>query len=411
MSLDVTRLRADFPLLARTVHGRPLVYLDNASTTQKPACVLDAMSLFYRETNANVHRGIHALSEAATDQYEGARSRLARWIGASADEIVFTRNTTEAINLVAQSFLAPRLALDDEILVTELEHHSNIVPWQIAAARAGARVAFAPIERRTDGEISLTAATLGERLSKRTRLVAITHTSNALGVRLPVTEIARLCRERGVPLVVDGAQAAGHVPVDVRALECDFFACSGHKMLGPTGIGLLWARREHWQKMTPFLGGGEMIARVTRDGFTPRPPPHGFEAGTPAIAEAVALARAVDYLDGIGLAVIAERIARLGARARAALARIDGVRVLGGASSAESGIVSISVDGVHPHDLATLLDLSGVAVRAGDHCCQPLMEALGVDGTVRLSAHAYNTEDEIDQAARAVVEAVEALAR
>ncbi|GAP66495.1 cysteine desulfurase-like protein, SufSsubfamily [Mizugakiibacter sediminis] len=391
--LDPQRIRADFPLLARSVHGKPLVYFDNANTGQKPAAVIEATSTFYREHNANVSRAVHQLGEEATAAYEAARDKLARFIGApSRDEIVFTSGTTQAINLVAYSFALPRLEPGDAILVTQMEHHANIVPWQLVCARTGAKLKAAPIAE--SGE--LIVEKFVEMLTPEVKLAGVVHVSNVLGTVNPVAELARECRRRGIPLLVDGSQACPHMPVDVAALGCDFYALTGHKMFGPTGTGALWARREHLESMPPFFGGGEMIRRVSFEGTTFADPPHKFEAGTPNIAGVVGLGAAIDYLEGVGMRRIAAYERELLAYADAALARVEGLRVFGTAAR-KAAVISFLVEGAHAHDLATLLDHEGVAVRSGHHCAHPLMQFYGVPATARASLAFYNTREEVDR--------------
>ncbi len=378
--LDVERVRAEFPILERTVGGRPLVYLDSAATAQKPAAVLEAMDRFYRESYASVARGVHRLSAEATAAYETARARVARFLGgARADEVIFVRGTTEAMNLLAAT-LAPRVAAGDEILVTALEHHSNFVPWQRLAAERGARFVIA--ETDADGEVPLEE--IARKLSARTRVVAIAHVSNVLGTVLPVEGIARLAHEAGALVVVDGAQGAPHQCFDVAALGCDFYAFSGHKTYGPTGIGALWGRRALLESLPPWQAGGGMIERVGDLETTFAPPPQRFEAGTPAAAEAVGLAAALDWMDRIGRGAIAAHEEGLAALAVERLGALPGVTVLG-RPRRRAGVVSFAVDGVHPHDVGTVLDSEGIAVRAGHHCAQPLMRRLGLPATVRAS--------------------------
>lgn len=384
--------RRDFPILSREVHGKPLVYLDSANTSQKPQVVIDAVDRFYRETNANVARAVHALGEAATAAYEGARDKLARFVNApSRDEVVFTSGTTQAINTVAYSYALPRLAEGDEILVTTMEHHANIVPWQLVAARTGAKVVPAPITEA--GE--LIVEEFVARLNPRVKLAGVAHVSNVLGTINPVRELARACRARGIPLLVDGSQAAPHLPIDVQALGCDFYAFTGHKLYGPTGTGVLWARRAILREMPPFFGGGEMIRTVSFDGTTFADPPHRFEAGTPNIAGFVGLGAAVDYVDAVGLDTIGAIERDLLAYATDALKSVPGLRLIGEAKE-KAPVLSFLIDGVHAHDLATLLDHEGIAVRSGHHCAHPLMQFYGVPATARASLAFYNTRAEVD---------------
>ena len=390
---DIDRVRADYPLLARTVHGgKPLVYLDNANTAQKPACVIEAVDHFYRERNANVARAVHVLSEEATNLYEGARSALARFINAgSAQELVLTSGTTMATNLVAYSYLLPRLRPGDSVLVTRMEHHANIVPWQLVGQRSGATLKAAPINARGELLVDEFIAML----TPEVKLAALTHVSNVLGTVNPIAQIAAACRKRGIPLLVDGSQAVPHMPVDVRALGCDFYAFTGHKMCGPTGTGALWARREILAGMPPFFGGGEMIREVRIEGSTFADPPARFEAGTPNIAGFVGLGVAVDYLQGIGMSRIAAREQELLAYATQQLKQVPGLRIIGEAAH-KAAVISFLIEGAHAHDLATLLDLEGVAVRSGHHCAHPLMQFYGVPATCRASFAFYNTFAEVD---------------
>jgi cysteine desulfurase/selenocysteine lyase len=390
--LDVAAIRRDFPILRRRVHGRPLVYLDNASTTHKPQAVIDRIVRFYTEENANVHRGLHQLSQQATDAYEDARETVRRFINAPlAREIVFTRGTTESINLVAQAYGGSQIGPNDEIVISVLEHHSNIVPWQILCEQRGARLRVIPMNET--GELDLDA--YAQILSARTRLVSIAHVSNALGTINAIQRIVALAHERRIPALVDGAQAVGHVPVDVQALDADFYAFSGHKMLGPTGIGVLYGRSSLLDAMPPYQSGGEMISAVSFEKTTYQAPPHRFEAGTPAIAEAVGLAAAIRYLDTLDLNAVARLEYERLAYATEALLNIRGLHIVGTARH-KAGILSFVLEGVHPHDVASILDREGVAVRAGHHCCQPLMARLGLPATVRASFALYTTREEID---------------
>jgi cysteine desulfurase/selenocysteine lyase len=389
---DVASIRGDFPILRRQVHGKPLVYLDNASTTQKPQVVIDAMVRHYTEANANVHRGVHALSEQATASYEAARHTIRAFVNAAAlEEIVFVRGTTEGINLVAHAYGRAQVHAGDEILVSEMEHHSNIVPWQILCGERQARLRVIPIT--DDGELRLDA--YEQLLNDRTRLVAVAHVSNALGTVNPIREMVRLAHERGIPVLVDGAQAVAHMPVDVQALGCDFYAFSGHKALGPTGIGVLYGRAALLDAMGPYQGGGDMIRSVTFERTSYNDLPYRFEAGTPHVAGAIGLAAAVDYLTGIGLDRIAAYEHDLCGYATKALAGIPGLRITGTARD-KAGILAFVLAALHPHDIGTIVDRSGIAVRAGHHCCQPLMARLGVTATVRASLALYNTREEID---------------
>lgn len=394
---DWDRVRADFPILSRQVHGKPLVYLDSANSGQKPAAVIDAMDAFYRQHYANVSRAVHTLGTEATEAYEGARATLARFLNVRADELVLCSGTTFAINLVAYSWALPRLQAGDTILVSRMEHHANIVPWQLVAQRTGARVRVAEIT--PEGTFDPDA--LRRSMTPDVKLLAITHVSNVLGTVNPVRAICREARSRGIVTVVDGSQAVPHRPVDVAAIGCDFYAFTGHKMCGPTGTGALWARREHLAAMPPFLGGGEMIREVSFEGTVFSDGPQKFEAGTPNIAGFVGLGAAVDYLQGLGMAHVEAREAGLLAHMTQALEAIDGVRILGSAPE-KAAVVSFLVEGAHAHDLATLLDLEGVAVRSGQHCAHPLLQFYGVAATCRASAAFYNTHDEIDAFAAAL---------
>ncbi|HWS76528.1 MAG TPA: cysteine desulfurase [Quisquiliibacterium sp.] len=382
---------ADFPILARPVRGKRLAYLDNAATTHKPDAVIEAERRFYRESNANIHRGVHWLSQHATDLHEAARERVRVFLNAaSADEIVFTRGTTEAINLVAQSWARSNLRPGDEILVTGMEHHSNIVPWQLVCAQTGAVLKHVPITDRGELEPDAYETLLGP----RTRLVAIVHVSNALGTVNPVAEMTRLAHSVGALVLIDGAQAVAHQRVDVRALGCDFYAFSGHKLYGPTGIGALYARRELLAAMPPWQGGGDMIRTVSFEGSTWAEPPARFEAGTPNIAGAVALGAAIDYVEQVGLDRIAAHEHALLAHATEAVQRLPGVRLYGTAAE-KAGILSFTVQGIHPHDLGTILDAEGVAIRAGHHCAMPVMTRFGIPGTARASFALYNDEEDV----------------
>ncbi|MHB1273135.1 MAG: aminotransferase class V-fold PLP-dependent enzyme [Rhodanobacter sp.] len=390
---DVQRIRADFPLLSRTVHGKPLVYFDNANTSQKPLSVIEAMNAHYREHNANVARAVHQLGEEATAAFEGARDKLAHFINApSRDELILTSGTTQSINLVAYSHALPKLKPGDAILTTMMEHHANIVPWQLVAARSGATVKAAPIDQR--GELIVEAFVA--MLTPEVKLACVTHVSNVLGTVNPVREIARECKRRGIPLLVDGSQALPHRPVDVQALGCDFYAFTGHKMLSPTGTGALWAKREHLEAMPPFFGGGEMIREVRFSGTTFAAPPHKFEAGTPNIAGFVGLSAALDYYQSIGFEAIRAWEQQLLGHATERLREIPGLRIIGEAAEKEA-VISFLLEGAQASDMATLLDLQGVAVRSGHHCAHPLMQFYGVPATLRASLAFYNTIEEIDE--------------
>jgi cysteine desulfurase / selenocysteine lyase len=395
---DPLRHRADFPLLARRVHDKPLIYFDNANTAQKPQCVIDAVDRYYGQYNANVARAVHTLGEEATSAYEATRDKLARFINASTrDEIVLTSGTTQAINTVAYSFALPRLKPGDEILVTTMEHHSNIVPWQLVCARTGAKLKVAPITR--NGE--LIVERFIELLTPSVRLAGVVHVSNVLGSVNPVRELAKACRARGIPLLVDGSQAAPHLPIDVQALGCDFYTLTGHKLFGPTGTGVLWARREWLEAMPPFFGGGEMIKTVSFDKTTFADPPHKFEAGTPNIAGFIGLGAALDYVEAIGRDRIAAYERDLLVYATTAMKSVPGLRLFGEARD-KAAVLSFLIDGIHAHDLATLLDHEGVAVRSGHHCAHPLMQFYGVPATARASLAFYNTRDEVDRFVAAI---------
>jgi cysteine desulfurase/selenocysteine lyase len=398
---DVERVRRDFPILQRTVHGKPLVYLDTAASAQRPLAVIEATDRFYREHNANVHRGVHTLSQEATDLYEGARRKLARHIHAGSErEVVFTRGTTEAINLVAQSYLRPVLEPGDEILITHMEHHSNIVPWQLLREQTGAILKVAPINER--GELELDA--LEGLLSERVKLLGLVHVSNALGTINPVAEVCRMARRHGIPVLVDGAQGMPHCSVDVQSLGCDFYCLSAHKMYGPTGIGALWARESTLDAMPPWQGGGEMISRVTFEHTTWNDLPAKFEAGTPNIAGGVGLGAAVDYLDSLGMDAIAAHEHGVLEYATGRLRQVEGLRIIGTARN-KAGVISFTLGDIHPHDLGTIVDHYGVALRTGHHCTMPVMQFFGVPATARASLGLYNTTAEIDALADALEQA------
>ncbi|MBV9463519.1 MAG: cysteine desulfurase [Verrucomicrobiae bacterium] len=398
-ALDEVRLRRDFPILDQALNGRPLVYFDNAATTQKPRAVLDALQRYYEHDNSNVHRGIHTLSNRATALFEGARKRTAAFFNArAAAEIVFTRGTTESINLVASSWGAANLKAGDEILLTEMEHHSNIVPWQLIAKRTGAVLKFLPV---TGDDGALRLDRLDEFLTKKVKILSFTHISNSLGTVNPVQEICRKARAAGVATLLDAAQSAGHCPVDVQQIGCDFLACSGHKMCGPTGIGVLYGRRELLEAMDPYQGGGEMISRVDWNESTWNEVPHKFEAGTPDIAGVVGLHAALDYLDGVGRDKIFEHDRAIAQAAYDRLSEFPGIRLFGPAKG-RSGVVSFLLERTHAHDIATIADEFGVALRAGHHCNQPLMRRLGVASTARASFYFYNTEAELDRLVEAL---------
>jgi cysteine desulfurase/selenocysteine lyase len=391
-SFDVNAIRADFPILQRRVHGRPLVYLDNAATTQKPRAVIDRLARYYDQENANIHRGVHTLSVEATDAYDAARERMRQFLNAAdAREIIFVRGATEAINLVARSFGGTHIGRGDEVVISEMEHHSNIVPWQMICEEKGATLRVVPI---TDsGEFRLDA--YEQLLNTRTRIVAVTHVSNALGTVTPVAEIVRLAHGRGIPVLIDGAQSVAHMQVDVQAIGCDFYVFSGHKVFGPTGIGVLYGRLPLLEAMPPYQGGGDMIRSVTFERTLYNGVPYKFEAGTQHIAGVVGLATAIDYLMDLGLDRVAAHEHDLLAYGTEALTTIPGLRLTGTAAQ-KAGILSFVIDDVHPHDIGTILDREGVAIRAGHHCCQPLMARLGVPATARASLALYNTHAEID---------------
>ncbi len=390
--LDVQSVRADFPILQRTVHGKPLVYLDTAASAQRPNAVINAIDSFYRNHNANIHRGVHLLSQEATEDYEQARLKVAGFINAPTDqECVFTRGTTESINLVAHSFVRPRLQAGDEILISYMEHHSNIVPWQLLCEETGAVLKVIPMNQQ--GELEMDA--LAEMLNGRVKMLAIVQISNALGTINPVAEICAMAKQQGIPVLVDGAQAVPHQAVDVQALDCDFYCFSGHKMYGPTGIGVLWGRYEHLQAMRPYQGGGEMIRHVTFEKSTFNDAPGKFEAGTPNIAGAIGLGAAVDYLQGLGMQNIETWEAQLLAYGTEKLTRIDGFRMIGTAAH-KAGVMSFVLGDIHANDVGTLVDLHGVAIRTGHHCAMPVAKFFGLPATARASLGVYNTFAEID---------------
>lgn len=402
-SIDIARVRADFPILEREVHGKRLVYLDNAATTQKPRAVIETLDQYYERSNANVHRGIHTLADEATQAYEEARGKVARFIGASdARGIVFTRNATEAINLVARSYVEPRLIPGDEILLTEMEHHANLVPWIMLAKRTGAVLRHIPIAG--DGRLDLRR--LPELLTERTRFVSVIHASNVLATINPVEDIAAAAHARGAKVLVDVAQTAPHMPVDVSKLGADFVVFSAHKMLGPMGIGVLWGRPNLLEETEPMLGGGEMIREVRLDAATWNEIPWKFEAGTPNVGDAIAFGAAIEYLENLGMEAVREHEIDLNRYALERMAEIPGIAIHGPSEpEARTGLVSFADETVHPHDLATILDMYGVAVRAGHHCAQPLMRRLGVPATARASFYIYNDRSDIDCLITAIAEA------
>jgi cysteine desulfurase/selenocysteine lyase len=393
---DVARIRADFPILHQEVRGRPLVYLDSAATTQKPQAVIDALVRYYTHDNANVHRGVHALSERATQAYEAARERIRRFVNArDTKEIIFVRGCTEAINLVAQTFGRSKVGPGDEVLITAMEHHSDIVPWQMLCQQVGATLKMLPVDQR--GELRLDQ--LEAMLTERTRILAVTHVSNALGTVNPVRDIIKRAHARGVPVLVDGAQALQHFRVDVQELDCDFYAFSGHKMFGPTGIGVLYGKTAMLESMPPWQGGGDMILTVTLEKTVYNRLPYRFEAGTPDIAGAVGLAAAVDYIESVGVEAIAAHDRELLEYGTRALESVPGVKLMGRARE-RSGVLSFLMEDVHAHDVGTILDREGVAIRAGHHCAQPLLSCFGVAATVRASLAMYNTREDIDALVR-----------
>ena len=393
------RVRADFPILARELNGRPLVYLDSAASAQQPRAVLNAINTYATTTHANVHRGVHGLSQAATSAFEGARETVRRFINArSTSEIIFTRGTTEAINLVTQSWGHAHLGAGDEVLITHLEHHANIVPWQMAGAARGARLVAAPLTPAGELDFPGFAALL----NKRTRMVAVAQVSNALGTVLPVAEIIALAHQHGIPVLIDGAQAIAHQGVDVQALDCDFYAFSGHKIYGPTGIGVLYGRESLLAAMPPWQGGGDMILTVAIESSTYNALPWKFEAGTPNISGAIGLGAALDYLDNLGRAAVSRHEQRLLALATAALQAVPGLHIVGTARD-KSAVISFTLDGVHPHDIGTILDAEGVAIRTGHHCAMPVMTYFGLAATARASFACYNTSADVDRLVAALV--------
>ncbi|HTO31293.1 MAG TPA: cysteine desulfurase [Pararhizobium sp.] len=389
---DVEAIRRDFPILSRSVYGKPLVYLDNGASAQKPQVVIDAVAHAYSNEYANVHRGLHFLSNAATDAYEGAREKVRKFLNApSVDNIIFTKSSTEAINTVAYGYGMPKIGDGDEIVVSIMEHHSNIVPWHFIRERQGAKLVWAPVDDQGAFHID----DFVKCLTDRTKLVAITHMSNALGTVVPVKEICRIAHERGIPVLIDGSQGAVHMPVDVQDIDCDWYVMTGHKLYGPSGIGVLYGKTERLKEMRPFMGGGEMIFEVTEDNVTYNDPPHRFEAGTPPIVQAIGLGYALDYMDNIGRAAIAAHEADLAAYAHQQLSSVNSLRVIGTAPG-KGGIFSFELEGIHAHDVSMVIDRAGVAVRAGTHCAQPLLKRFGVTSTCRASFGLYNTRAEVD---------------
>ena len=397
-SFDVEAIRADFPILSETVHGKPLTYLDNGASAQKPRQVIETITRTYSAEYANVHRGLHHLSNLATANFEKARAKVRAFLNAAHDEeIIFTRNATEAINLVASSFGAPMTGEGDEILITIMEHHSNIVPWHFLRERQGAVLKWAPVA--DDGTFLLDE--FEKLITPRTKMIAVTQMSNVLGTIVPVKEVVKIARAHGIPVLVDGAQGAVHLPVDVRDLDCDFYTLTGHKLYGPTGIGVLYGKKAHLETMRPYQGGGEMIGYVTTDEITYATPPHRFEAGTPAIVQAIGLGAAIDYVESVGRENIAAHEHRVLTYAMERLGELNWLKIYGRAEG-KGSIISFEVDGAHPHDVSTVLDRYGVAVRAGTHCCEPLLARFGVTSTCRASFAMYNTEADVDRLVEAL---------
>ena len=395
---DVEAIRRDFPILAREVYGKPLVYLDNGASAQKPQSVIDAVSHAYSNEYANVHRGLHFLSNAATDAYEAAREKVRSFLNAgSVDEIIFTKSSTEAINTVAYGYGMPKLTEGDEIVISIMEHHSNIVPWHFIREQKGAKLVWVPV----DDEGVFHIEDFEKSLTEKTKLVAITHMSNALGTVVPVKEICRIAHERGIPVLVDGSQGAVHMPVDVRDIDCDWYVMTGHKLYGPSGIGVLYGKMDRLKSMRPFMGGGEMILDVSEDAVTYNDPPHRFEAGTPPIVQAIGLGYALDYMEKVGRAAIAAHEADLAAYAAERLRSVNSLRIFGNAPG-KGGIFSFELAGIHAHDVSMVIDRQGVAVRAGTHCAQPLLKRFGVTSTCRASFAMYNTRSEVDKLAEAL---------
>ena len=392
-SFDVERVRRDFPILSQSVNDKPLVYLDNAASSQRPRAVIDAISRYYERDHANVHRGVHALSQRATDAYEGSRDIVRRFIGAAdTKEIIFTRGTTEAVNLVAQSFLRPTLKVGDEILISALEHHANIVPWQLLCEQSGAKLKVVPIDQTGVVDFAAFETLIGP----RTKLLALAHVSNALGTIVPVERFIAVAKRHGVPVLLDGAQAIPHSPVDVQQLGCDFYCFSGHKMLGPTGIGVLYGREELLERMPPWQGGGDMILSVSFEKTTFNQLPWKFEAGTPHIAGAIGLGAAIRYLESIGMNRIAAYEHELLTYATEGLSKLPGLRIVGTAPE-KAAVISFVLDGIHPHDIGTIVDTEGVAIRTGHHCAMPVMDFFKVPATARASFAFYNTFEEVDR--------------
>ncbi|MCB5204128.1 cysteine desulfurase [Neorhizobium sp. T786] len=395
---DVEAIRRDFPILSREVYGKPLVYLDSGASAQKPQVVIDAVAHAYANEYANVHRGLHFLSNAATDAYEGAREKVRGFLNAgSLDEIVFTKSSTEAINTVAYGWGMPNIGEDDEIVVTIMEHHSNIVPWHFIREHQGAKLVWVPV----DDEGAFHIEDFEKSLTEKTKLIAITHMSNALGTIVPVKEVCRIARERGVPVLVDGSQGAVHMPVDVQDIDCDWYVMTGHKLYGPSGIGVLYGKMDRLKEMRPFQGGGEMIVDVSEDNVTYNDPPHRFEAGTPPIVQAIGLGHALDYMEKIGRSAIARHEADLAAYAAERLRSVNSLRIIGEAPD-KGSIFAFELAGIHAHDVSMLIDRRGIAVRAGTHCAMPLLKRFGVTSTCRASFGMYNTRAEVDALADAL---------
>ena len=398
---DVEAIRRDFPILSREVYGKPLVYLDNGASAQKPQVVIDAVAHAYGHEYANVHRGLHFLSNAATEAYEAAREKVRRFLNAeSVDEIIFTKSSTEAINTVAYGYGMPKLGEGDEIVITIMEHHSNIVPWHFIREQKGAKIVWVPVD--DDGAFHI--EDFEKALTEKTKLVAITHMSNALGTVVPVKDVCRIAHERGIPVLVDGSQGAVHMPVDVRDIDCDWYVMTGHKLYGPSGIGVLYGKMDRLKSMRPFMGGGEMILEVTEDTVTYNDPPHRFEAGTPPIVQAIGLGYALDYMDNVGRAAIAAHESDLAAYAAERLRSVNSLKIFGNAPG-KGGIFSFELQGIHAHDVSMVIDRQGVAVRAGTHCAQPLLKRFGVTSTCRASFAMYNTRAEVDKLAEALEQA------